>query len=397
MKSRRGQSASGSAVLLAIVAALIVVYIMFLPPAERADLLGDEPSGGGGGVVVPPEGGLQQPIVLLREPIGTVYYQRTATADHDIAPVKVFSQTGAFEIKSVDSIHVRRTVFDETSQHVTFTIDPDMSSNLVLTFNVIKASGSLMVSLNGNVIANTQYAAGSIKPIRLDSDLLLKTNNISFSVSGPGGAFWQTNEYQLENILVAGDITDVSRTFSEQHFAIPTAEFDLLQTSTLYFRPLCDVRQGAPLFITLNFDTVYSTVPSCNAVNKVEVAISKLGPDDNVISFSTPFGSFSIDQIKVQTRLERPLDPTLYFELPPDLYSLTRFRKANAVLVLNFADDEVLKRGVVSVNGRKANLNQKAGTFVYDVTQYVREGTNAVVISAAGQDLQVTELLVELR
>ncbi|MFH1400935.1 MAG: hypothetical protein ABIH41_05425, partial [Nanoarchaeota archaeon] len=112
---------------------------------------------------------------------------------------------------------------------------------------------------------------------------------------------------------------------------------------------------------------------------------------------STPFGSFSIDQIKVQTRLERPLDPTLYFELPPDLYSLTRFRKANAVPVLNFADDEVLKRGVVSVNGRKANLNQKEGTFVYDITQYVREGTNAVIISASGQDLQVTELLVELR
>ncbi|MFH1072979.1 MAG: hypothetical protein V1743_06130 [Nanoarchaeota archaeon] len=391
---KKAQTAGGSAILVAIITTLIILYILFLPPDERASLLGDNTGTGGTGGYIGP---LPKAAVLLDATPGTLSVARTNTIEHTIPSIKILTQTNANEIKRIDSLYVSRGSFDDGSKEVSFRLDSGLSNNLLLSFNVKKASGKLLVYLNNKEVFSSELSPGTAEPIPLSRDYLSDENNLTFSVSSPGGAFWRMNEYQLDSILISGDITDVSRAFSEVHFSISQNEIENLEKAELRYTPNCDASRAGTLVVLLNTRVVFGGIPSCRSQNKIEIAKNLLTLDDNILAFQTGEGKYEVNNIKLVSTLQKPIDPIYYFDIPPEYYQYVYDRELDGYLLLTFPDENQIKQGVITLNGHKANFKTQGLTYNLRVSPYLKDGTNSLIITPQTSSLTITELRLELR
>ena len=83
VESKRGQAASGAAIVIIILAVLIILYVLFIPPQDRAELLG-ESTGGSGSIV---EGGKG---VLFSQSPGRIYPNKANFIEHTMPSFMVF-------------------------------------------------------------------------------------------------------------------------------------------------------------------------------------------------------------------------------------------------------------------------------------------------------------------
>lgn len=390
---RKAQNASGAATLVAAIAALIVAYLLFIPPGDRQQLIGDSSIGGQGG-----QGGggrvLPEQILLLQEPLGKVFSGSSDNIEHTIPSIKVFTRTGAGEIKQVDSLFVQRGAFEDKMKRIQFSLDPGLTHDVLLSFNVDDHNGRLIILLNGHEILNSELSDGSAEPIMLDSDYLQTENVLEFRCSSPGAMFWRVNSYELSEILISGQLTDVRQSFGEQHFSISQDEFESLKSAELKFRPNCDRHAIGDLQVLVNRMRVYEGLPQCNAVNTIEVAKSILMPEDNAIAFRSLHGVYEINNIKLETELAEPVDPVLYFEVPYQVYEL--LGDMGAYLTITFPD-EGTKSGIITLNGRKANFRTSDSYYRTHVTSFIKEGTNSIKVKPGSGTLEVTEVRIEMR
>lgn len=392
LKKAQGNVASGAAVLVAAIAALIIAYILFLPPADRDALLGTGGSTGGG---TGGTGGLAQPITIIQEKIGQVTLARTNTVEHAFLATAISTATNAREIKKVDSIYVRRGSFEEETKDVTFKVDPATTNNIKLSFTVKKGSGRLIILLNNQEIYNAE-ARGTPDPITIDQDNLSTENILTFKASSPGGAFWQLNEYELSQVLVSADTIDLSRAAAEQHFSINQNEYDTFDKAEFKFTPSCDQRYAAPLNVFMNAEIILSQVPQCKAVNTIEIAKDRIHAGDNTIAFQSG-GKFEISGIRFKTTLTKPVDPIVYFDLPPQYLDGLVRRSFDAFVYLDFTDDTTLKQGKITLNSHSASFKTNGIQYTLRVSSYLKEGTNSLVISPTSDTLNIATLTVELR
>ncbi|MFH1916415.1 MAG: hypothetical protein ABIJ21_04065 [Nanoarchaeota archaeon] len=391
---KKGQNASGAAVLVAAIAAILIAYILFLPPAERDALLGD----GNGGTYpggTPGGTGTHQPVTLFQQNIGTISLAETNSIEHSVPSIKVLTQIAANEIRRVDSLYVKRGAFEEVQKDVKFSLEPFASQNLLLSYNVKKGKGRLIISLNGEEIHNDEIAKGSPDPIRLDENLIGKDNVLTFGVSSPGGAFWNLNEYQLEEVVVSGDVTDYSRTGAEQHFSISDNEYQNLERGELKYNPGC--QYATTLIVSLNGQPTFSGIPRCNAINTLELAKNRLNPGDNYLTFEAPAGSYDVTGIKLKTYLNKPINQVYYFDLPPELFDYLYKREMQAYAFISFPEEGTTKQGTFTLNSHKQSFKTTDSTYTLRISSYLKEGTNSLMITPAGSSLEVAELVVELR
>ncbi|MBU1976098.1 MAG: hypothetical protein KKG59_06870 [Nanoarchaeota archaeon] len=394
--NRRAQNAAGTAVLVAAIAALIIVYILFLSPEDRADLLGE---GGGDQGVFPggdTEGGLTNPVTVLRENIGMISVARSNTIEHTIPSTKILTQVNADEIKRIEALYVKRGAFEEKTKSIKFTMDGAITHNLLLSFNVKTASGRLIILLNGEEIFNKKVTESSPKPIPLDMDYLDIENELVFMVSSPGGAFWKINEYQLENILISADIVDYSRSFAEQHFSMSENEYQNIENAELKYTPNCQPGANAPLSVVLNSQIIFSGLPLCNAVNRIETAKEILIQGDNALTFQSQQGIYEINNVKLKTTLKQAVDPTYYFDIPPNLYEYVDRRKADVFVLLRFTDPDTVKQGTITVNGHKAHFKTNGAYYHTRISSYAQDGSNSIKITPDSDSLEITELRVDV-
>ncbi len=314
-KSKKGDepSAGSSAVMLAIIAAIIVLYLLSVPPAERQKLLdGDSIDDNG---VTATSGTTFETETLIRENIGRLVTMPFSEKNHDMSAVTVSTQTNAEVIINKNSLYIRNSIFTKKFPTIEFEIDPDHSDNLKLSFNIEKASGVLMIYLNGQEIFAGEMKYTSPPAIELPSSALKEDNTLLFYLYRPTWAFWRINEYQLLDVNILGEIEDISNSAANIGFAITDIEYANIDQATLFFIPDCTISEVGKLNVYLNNRKVYSAIPDCGVQNYIILDTFDINSGKNSIGFRTEKGSYLIDQPRVKTKLKDQIFPVYYFDL----------------------------------------------------------------------------------
>jgi hypothetical protein len=202
--NKRGQDtgAGGAATLVAIITLLIIIYILFVPPSERERILGINESEEGGESGTTPSGDTVYNKTLLSVQPGKISYLPQDEIEHDLPSVNLYTKSEGMVVKEIASIAVKKALFTEKKQNMTFSLEyPEYTSNVLLSFNVLRSYGELIIKLNGREIFNKEVE-GMPNPISLPNDLLKEDNILEFEASGIGMVFWKVNDYILENVNV---------------------------------------------------------------------------------------------------------------------------------------------------------------------------------------------------
>ncbi len=345
MFSRKGQSVpvgSNAATLVLIIAGFIVLYILFLSPVDRAQLLGEPIPGETGS-----SGDKVKDYVITNKTLfssspGKIDYSRLDEYEYDLPAFTLFKTTDAQQLESFSPFSVRDGWFDSKSKNISFFIkDIDNIDNVMLSFDAKERIGDLIIRLNGDEIYNYPVTKMNPEPLSLTKDNLVEgENNLVFEVSPVGMRFWTTNEYDLENIQVLADITDISRQEARNTFYISTEEGERVDRALLKFNPECNIASVGLLDITLNGRSIFSGVPDCGVLNTIYISPSYLNIGNNNVVFRTEKGSYLVDQIMVKTELKEPVQPAYSFELAKAMFSVYDEDEAKCGEIDNFCPDD---------------------------------------------------------
>ncbi|MBU1201667.1 MAG: hypothetical protein KJ583_06960 [Nanoarchaeota archaeon] len=375
--SKRGQGASagGAAIFVILIAVLIVIYILFLPPQNRAELLGENDTNNGDNGV----NGLSK--VLLQEHVGRLDYLKFDYREHNIPSFRIYASREGKTLKNVNSIFVKNGVGDKKFFNFTFDIDKKLTSNLQLTFNVEDSAGNLELYLNGQEIFSGFIDKGTPQPISLPSEFLSQRNVLSFQVSSPRFAIWRTNRYQLKNVVITGDVLDVSNSKNKQFFYLSDVEYNNLETIKLKFYPNCQVTTVGPMMIYLNGEILFSGVADCGVYKILPLDKNFVTNDRNELEFIVTEGSYLIDRVSVVVQLESLTYPVFYFELDEDKdYVLNdEFDKDNynITMTLRFVNKDS-KNLEYLINGRRKYIRTTDLKYTINLDDYVEVGTNSL-------------------
>lgn len=314
-KNRKGAepNAGNATIMVLIVAGAIIVYLLGIPPAERAELLDEN-----GQISGPNVGGSSVSSnnkILLEENIGRLTKMPFNEKEHDMSAIRVDSTTNAESVYSKESLYVRNSVFTKTFPEINFEVNPELSDNLKLSFNLKKAAGVLSIFLNGYEIFSGEMLYTSPPAINLPKEYVKENNKLSFYLYRPTWAIWKINEYEITNLNILGDITDMSRSAASVTFALSDIEYESLDEATLFFLPDCDPNEVGKLNVFLNNRRIYSAVPDCGVQNYIHVDRMDLNSAKNSVGFKTEKGQFLVDQIRLKTKLEDTVYPVYYFDL----------------------------------------------------------------------------------
>ncbi len=390
-KGQAGPGAGGSAVLIILIAIVMILYILFLPPDDRAELLGENGTSTSDDTTL---SGINKTV--LKEHVGRLDYLRFDYRVHDIPSFRIYSNIEGTVLKSLDSLYTKTTIFDEISKEVAFSSDESLTDNVLLSFNVKEGKGRLIISLNDHEIFNREIDDGTPNPVIIPKEYLEEKNSLIFKVSKPKFAFWRINDYLLENILITGDITDLSQSESIQNFYLSDVEINNIDAITLRFYPSCDIKEVGPLTVKLNGYKIYSTVADCGVYTSLSLDENDLFEGKNELEFLTPEGSYLIDRVSIKTQLEEVLYPVFYFDLDDSLFDENDDLKSNfnVSLVFEFVNDDE-KRAELKLNGRRTHLRTFDLEYAKEINSYVESGSNSIEIIPETV-IDIRELRVEI-
>jgi hypothetical protein len=393
MKYKCGQEKVGAmaaAALIVVITLLIIGYILFLPPAEREKLLE-------GGEENETEAEEEKEFVLISEIPERLYPITQREFEQELPSVNIFIKEEATEVKKTDSLFVSRSLFSDKKAVIEFEIlNMDDTKDVLLNFLVEESRGRLVIRLNDLEIYNKEITTANIKPIKLDELLIQGTNVLEFSTLSPGVAFWRTNKYSLEDILITGTALDRGAQESKLTFFMTQEEREYIKRVKLHFFPDCQIVEVGKLNIWINNHELHSAVPDCGMPNRpIEFSPDKLVPGENWLIFETEKGSYFIEQIRLTSELERIEAKVYYFSLTQDEYDDVADNIRDAILYMRFTDDESAKEARILVNGNAVGLDQTEIEFSRDVSEYVVKGNNAVKIEP-DEVLDIVELEVRL-
>jgi len=398
MRNRRGDYRASTPVVVLLIGLILILYILFLPPTQREELLSGAPGTGGGSYVVPPGGGpVGGGVTLMDKYVGTLHSLGPGEVEHSIPTTTVFTSTNTEEVKFIDSMLVKKGAFTEQVADLSFNADMGVAKNYLLTFNVDKARGPLLISLNDHPIFERVITTRSPEPIKLPQEYLQQENTLVFSTDSTGWAFWQANTYDLRNILVSADVTRYENSQAEQHFTIPPEEYEQMESGTLEFVPQCDPGQTGRLTVTVNGQLVYAGFIDCGVLTSQDVAKELLNAGDNRVSFTSSQGSYTLDRVRFTSKLAQQDYPVFYFNLPPDMFQQANVFAGRVVLTLRFTEGNQDKQGSVIVNGFQDSFSTSG--YYYQATldpNVLIPNANSIQLIPYSGSLHVAELRVEL-
>ena len=331
MRIKKAQSAASAAVLVLLLGAFILIYLLFLPPDYRDALLEDRPLPETGtynslnynsGAYQQGLGNLAYNKTILTQIPGRIDYLKTTEFDHPIPAINLYTATNAVVIKQEPSLFVKSSAFDQQFRDIFFTVpDQEHTNNIMLSGQIVRAQGRLIIKLNDNIIFEGYVT--QLQPIPIDKGFLKPENRITFEVSSVGWQFWSTNEYQLQNVQIVGDYTDISQQASRNTFTVSDTEKFNVDTVQLEYYPDCSESKVGRLEIYVNNQNIFNSIPACTQMNVIDFSSEFLSAGNNNIDFKTERGYYSVYQINVHTRLKKQTLPTYYFELPEQLFTTT--------------------------------------------------------------------------
>ncbi len=372
MNKRGQEGGGGAAALVALIALFMVLYILFLPPEERSKILGEELS------VAEEEEGVKTEL-LLTQP-GRVLPKGDMTSYHPLPSVFLSSVTDAVVLETWNTLQIRRSVFTQSPQQLSFHLrDPELLNNVLLHFLVASGSGVLTITLNGEQIFNREITTRNIDPIPIKKSLLKKENVLSFSLSSPAPAFWKTYSYTLADISLRGDVLDPSKQTAQTSLYVDEHEKKLLQRSSLSFTTLCDPSTAEKVSLVLNGKTLFDNVPQCSVATRLDVPLDAILQGSNTLTWQSTRGNYKFDVVRFESSLKEPQNYRTYFSVTPAQYDFAREHNYPFVLSLLFAGDDE-RRGRIFVNNFVVPLDTGAMTYETDISEFIRKGYNAIEI-----------------
>jgi len=319
MGRKRGQAAGNAAAFVAVVTVLIILYILFLPPDIRTELLGDKSA-----ILQNGSGADSNTQVLLKQSVGQVTYINTNEKSYDLPTIRIYSPTAGQVLKSVPSALIRYAIFDGSQAKYTLRLDIDRTAtkNVLLAFNVRDHTGPLTITLNGQKIFDGEITTSNPKPISLNHEDLLDSNELIFSVPSPGLRFWSANQYIIDSLQITGDVTDYANAEGIQNFVISKAEKDNLESIKLSFYPSCTIKDVGSLNIEFNRMPIYNSVADCGVINRITLNANEVLAGNNELRFYSNKGSYLLDNMNIKTTMNKPAYKTYYFDMNTDYFDI---------------------------------------------------------------------------
>ncbi|MFH1408357.1 MAG: hypothetical protein ABIH34_00455 [Nanoarchaeota archaeon] len=389
---KRAQAA-GAAALIAMIAVFIVLYILFLPAEERAALLDEDFDDDDSNDDDIDEIKINR--TLIKESPGLLDDLSTDEFEHDLPSITLFASTSASMIKEVGSIYAKNGVFDKNDARITFLID-DLANtnNVLLSFVAEKRKGMLTITLNGEQIFAGELSQANAPPISIQRSMLRDNNELRFSVSSVGWMFWRTNEYELRNLLITSDITDVSGQESKNVFLISAIEKENLDEAKIRFVPECEGDAGR-LRVSINNKEIFNAIPDCGSPIVQEFSPGYLSQGENRVVFSTDKGRVIIDRIQVHTDLRELKFPTYYFDLSEKDVDEIASGDKTINMTFRFIEDEEQKKADIFVNGHRTQLFTYERFWSRNLDNFVEPDSNGIKIEPDGT-LELVEFKVIL-
>jgi len=389
---KRADGAPAAATLLAIIMGLIVLYVLFIPPAERAKLLGDDSTTTSMGSTT------TKGLVLLKESPGRVDFLPEDTNEHALPAVYIFIKKEGAVFGQKPLTLIKNSLFSSKSENIYFDVyDLENTENVLLSASVKKSQGELVLTLNGEEIFSSFAETGAITPLKVPKGLLKETGNLlEISVSSPGIAFWRTNEYNIENVQIVGDVQRVETQKAKSSFLVSETEKNNLEKAEIKMSVDCQMEKVGKLRISLNNEQIYAGIPDCGSYLSTELSPDSLKKGSNEMEFFTESGSYYLSLISLKSQLKEVDFPTYYFELSEEQFSEIEDNKKEAVLTLNFVDSVDKKQADVLVNGHMNNIDQKGIFYNVSISDDVVKGTNSVKVKPK-KSIEIKELKVDLK
>ncbi|MEK6849232.1 MAG: hypothetical protein AABY01_01530 [Nanoarchaeota archaeon] len=373
MLSRKGQikppSGGAAASVIGIIAILLIFYILFLPPENRRELLfGDDNKSS-------IDGDDTDGRTLLLANIGKLDYQSETSFDHTIPNVYLVETKNAQVLDSFNPFIVRNGWFVNEPKTVLFTVpQPDLTSNIKLVLDASVRTGILNVALNDKVVYEARPTSVNVNPIDLRD--VQRSNTLTFSTSGVGLAFWRVNEYDLSNVQIIGDTTDIEKQESANVITLEPTEARNVEKASLTFFPICTQQDVGALTVLVNNAQVSQSTPDCQSVNRIELDPTLLSAGRNTVLFKISKGNYRIEQIKVKTELKEAPSYIDYFQLNETQFDDVIDKDKKLTLKITFVDDKEQKRAEININGKRDFIDQKTPTYERDLISFAVEDNN---------------------
>ncbi|MEM4397860.1 MAG: hypothetical protein QW757_04525 [Candidatus Woesearchaeota archaeon] len=385
-KAQDGSPQSYISLLILVITIALVVYILMIPPDERALLLEQNRTTG-----TDTKSNIK---VLLTKDIGTLSTITDNEKIIDFPSFTLFSRTDTRTLVELDTIYIKKSLFEEQTRNITFSIsDFKKTNNYIMSFTIPKHKGTLTIYLNGNILTSEEFQTESPPPIRLPKDYLKDQNTILFKVSGPSAEFWSYNEYLIKNFKIYADFTEDSGTINKQIFVLSEQEKANLESFQLSF--VADCKQGTnnPLEVHLNKRQIYSSIPDCGQLIKLPIQEpSRLKEGENDLTFTIKDGFYDIYAVEAKLKLKKTIYPTYYFYINDELYNKIKNNQADINITLEFTNEEDYKSGYILVNEYKTEIDTSEKSYSRAINNFIRKGNNAIEIRPKSEKLDILEM-----
>lgn len=368
---RRKAQGSQAATLVGIILVMFIFYILFLPAQERKALLeGDNLSQISDGSY--PSG------KLFEISPGRLTFTEKTVLDHSIPNIYLEESRESVILAQENPFTIYRGLFGEQKKRMVFGVD-DLANlkNVVLGFSAPYRKGILTIALNGVVVFENAVPVQNPPPIVLPRALLREANELEFFVQG---SWIQRKKFELSDIKVVGELTDVARQKAQSSFTISPTEYDNLKTAFLDFYPICEQSKVGIMTVALNDKLLFAGQPACDSLNRQDVFLEDLNEGKNTVGFSIDSGAYRIEQIRLRTNLEPVKSFIEYFDIKQSLYNSLLDKSRKVILRIEFVNDGESKRADVSVNGKLMSIDQKTNMFEREISESLREGNNYIEI-----------------
>ncbi len=394
LKKRNAQSGSQAAILVIIIAVLLVLFILSISPEQRAELLEEGDNGDNGDATFPDS------TTLFRANPGSIPYIAQNEKLHEFAPFSLNADMKGEIIHTKNSMYLKNSAFEKITDQITFKTSPDLTSNVLLNFNVVESSGSLIIKLNGEKIFNAPIPKGNSPPISIAASNLKSENILTFEVSSSGAAFWKYNYYEIKDINIYGDILDLTQSKTTQVFNIEQEEADEMETSTIRYLPTCNPKTIKDVTIQINEFQIFKGTPDCQIFNELPIPITYLHEGINDLTFQIGEGDILVDRVRILNTLDEPHKLLYYFEVKDKYFEISgdEYELKNnyeTMLDIRFPNTNH-KRFELIINGKPINFNTARLRETRNLKVFLEPGTNSIQINPK-TEMEISEIRVRIR
>ena len=387
--SRKAEAnASNVAVVIFLIAIFLAIYVLLLPVEDRAQLLGENLTSSttdDNGRVI-----RGSSVVILSQSPGLLEPLEGDTVVHRVDPVNLFLRDEPKIDDLAASIQIRNGVFGDEVRRLSFNSeDLDSLDRANLFFAVREGGGNLIISLNGVEIFDETVEG--LQTVSLPLNLLQIKNTLEFEASGPGWNIFGSNSYDLRDLKVRQSF-EVTNTQEIRTFVKGSGEQG---KGILSYTLFCNsAGQRSRLTIDLNEHELVNEIIACrSAMRSVEISSDDFIEGRNELIFQIDEGDYLLNDIKIEVDAIEGGAVDYTFSITEDEFTSLENGDLDVVMDLQFSDQDK-HRLLATVNGDEFTVDVEDDTHSVDISRFVREGRNKIIITPQNE---FTLDLLELR